>query len=195
VYHYLPSIHGWCTQEKAEKFIDLMLEIKPDLCVEIGTFGGSSLFPVAATLKYLQHGVIIGIDSWDRFEATKYLDPINHFEHFYFWYSMDFDRMYKSAKNVIRAHDLTDHCRLLKTTSEKAGDGIDQIDFLYIDGNRYESVSLRDVEIYLPKVRSGGYVCINTSDSQLGPAIKALEKKCDHVKDFDANASILLRKR
>lgn len=44
------TIYGWCTPEKVMNFIDLTLEVKPDLCVEIGPYGGASFLPVAYTL-------------------------------------------------------------------------------------------------------------------------------------------------
>ena len=59
----LPSIHGWCSYEKAEKFVETITDQKPQLCVEIGVFGGSSLIPQALALKP-HSGVIIGIDPW-----------------------------------------------------------------------------------------------------------------------------------
>ena len=58
----LPTLEGWCSKSKANHFIDLILAVKPEVYVEIGVFGGSSIFPVASALKYLGKGVVIGID-------------------------------------------------------------------------------------------------------------------------------------
>jgi len=50
----VPNLYGWCSPEKAQHLVDLVLETKPQVCVDIGTFGGRSLFPVASALKFLQ---------------------------------------------------------------------------------------------------------------------------------------------
>ena len=69
----LPSLEGWCSREKALNFIDLVLEVKPQVCVEIGVFGGSSLFPVASALKHRGEGIVIGIDPWDNSSVSNIL--------------------------------------------------------------------------------------------------------------------------
>jgi hypothetical protein len=62
----LPFLEGWCSKEKACAFIDLVLQEKPQTCVEIGVFGGKSLLPVAMALKSLGQGIVIGVDPWDK---------------------------------------------------------------------------------------------------------------------------------
>src|SRR5258707_5986460 len=56
-------LEGWCSKDKAKSFIDLVIEVKPRVCAEIGVFGGSSIYPVASALKLLGQGVVIAIDS------------------------------------------------------------------------------------------------------------------------------------
>lgn len=197
VQHYLPSIQGWCSQEKAKKFIDLLLTIKPDVCVEIGTYAGSSIFPVACTLKYLQHGTAVAIDAWDKLEAIKYFEPETASLALEYWGKINLDQAYYAYLNLLRAHDLTDYCITLRTTSEKAASILNHnIDFLYIDGNHSQAVSMKEVELYLPKVRSGGYICVNDPlDIELQNAIDAFLETCDFIEFFDGNRALLMRKR
>jgi hypothetical protein len=197
VKHYLPTIKGWCSQEKATKFINLMLEIKPDVCVDIGTFEGSTVFPVACALKFLNHGTVVAIDAWDKLEAIKHFDPITATTHIEYWCKMNLNHIYYSYLNMIRMHELNDHCITLKTTSEKAGSVVaNSIDFIYFDGNHSEAVSTKDVALYLPKVRSGGYICINDPmDPELQHAIDALMEKCEFIELFDNQRALLLRKK
>src|ERR1700730_11515979 len=63
---------GWCSEEKALNFVDLILTAKPKVCVEIGVFGGASLIPTAFALKHLKEGIVIGIDPWDNSECIKH---------------------------------------------------------------------------------------------------------------------------
>ena len=197
VHHHLPSIQGWCSPEKAKKFIDLTLRIKPDLCVEIGTYAGSSLFPVACTLKYLQHGVVVAIDAWDKLEAIKYFDPITGSLHIDYWGRINMDQVYYSFLNLLRAHELTEYCIPMRTTSERAAPVVNgSIDFLYIDGNHSRIVSMKDVASYLPKVRPGGYICVNDPlDTELQDAVDTLLETCEFVELFDGDRALLLRKK
>lgn len=55
--------------------MDVVYTTRPGVCVEIGAFTGSSVLPVAATLKYLGAGKIFAIDAWSNEEAVRYLSP------------------------------------------------------------------------------------------------------------------------
>jgi hypothetical protein len=192
----LPLLEGWCTTEKAVNFIDLVLEVEPDVCVEIGVFGGRSLFPVAYTLKFLDHGVIYAIDPWDKFECLKYFDPVENQFDIIWWGKLNLNYIYGSYFAMLRKYDLEKHCITLKMTSERAASEIDTIDILHIDGNHSEETSLSDVRLYLPKVRSGGYIWMNDSswpDRQ--EAIDLLIQSCDFVKLIDGCNCILFKKR
>lgn len=196
VYNVLPTLEGWCTKEKASHFIDLVLEVKPEVYVEIGVFGGSSLFPVASALKSLGKGMIYAIDPWDKLECIKYYDPIEDSADLQWWGKINLVYVYYSYINMLRKHGLEDYCKTIKTTSEKAVSHIDSIDILYLDGNHSEVCSLQDVSLYLPKVRQGGYIWMNDS---LWPtrqkAVEQLSEACDVVKLIDNGNCILFKKR
>lgn len=161
----LPNFYGWCSREKALNFIDLVLQVKPKLCVETGVFGGASVFPVASALKFLGKGVIIGIDPWDKLECIKWFDPVEEAADLNWWGNLNFDHIFMSYLDLIKRYGLIDYCITYKTTSEKAAAEIsaDSIDILYIDGNHSEAISTQDVRLYLPKVHSGGYIWFNDS--------------------------------
>src|SRR5690242_8182134 len=67
----LGQFPGWCTPEKAQHLIDFMVETKPKLVVEIGTFGGSTTYPLASALRFNQEGTIYTIDAWDNGAAVE----------------------------------------------------------------------------------------------------------------------------
>lgn len=192
----LPNFYGWCTKEKALSFIDLVLEVKPQVCVEIGVFGGRSLFPVASALKFLGSGVVIGIDPWSKDEIIPYFDPVNDQAHVIWWSKINLDQIYYSYLNMLSLHQLEDYVITLRTTSELASYAIGQVDILYIDGNHNEAISNQDVQLYLPKVRSGGYIWLNDSLwRDLQSSIDLLFDGCDFCKLIDGGNSILFRKR
>lgn len=192
----LPTLEGWCSKTKAIEFIDLVLEVKPEVCVEIGVFGGSSLFPVASALKYLGKGIIIGIDPWDKIECIKYFDPIEDAEHLKWWGSLNINYVYQAYNNMLKKHKLDNFVKTIKATSEEAAPLIDKIDILYIDGNHSETCSVQDVLLYLPKVRTGGYIWMNdTLWKERQEAVDLLAVACDVVKLIDNGNCILFKKR
>ncbi len=191
----LPLISGWCSQEKALNFVDLVLEVKPQVCVDIGTFGGSSLFPVASTLKFLKQGFVIGIDPWDKTENLRNFDPVSDQINAIWWSTINFDSIYNSYNAMISNYGLTDYCITLKMTSEKAAAQIEHIDILYIDGGHSEAAFTTDVLLFLPKVRRGGYIWLNdTLWEQAQYAIELLLLQCEVIKLIDNGNCILFRK-
>jgi hypothetical protein len=192
----LPQLYGWCTQEKALGFIDLVLAIKPEVCVEIGVFGGRSLLPVASALKFLGNGLVIGIDPWSKDEITSHFDPVKDQAHLIWWSKVNLEQVYHSYLNMISQHQLEDYVITLRTSSEHAVSALGPIDILYIDGNHSESVSNRDVQLYLPKVRAGGYIWLNDSLwRDIQSSVDLLFDSCDLVKLVDGGNCILFKKR
>ncbi len=196
VLNALPHLEGWCSKEKAINFIDLVLEVNPEVCVEVGVFGGSSLFPVASALKFLGSGVVIGIDPWDRIECLKNIDPIRNPQNFEWWAKVNLNYVYYLYTSMLQQHKLEPYCITLRTTSEKAIREIQTIDIVYIDGNHSQPSSLQDVTLYLPKVKAGGYIWLNdTLGKERQSAIEHLLTKCDVIKLIDNGNCILFKKR
>jgi len=192
----LPSLEGWCSKEKAIKFIDLVVGTKPDVCVEIGVFGGASLFPVASALKFLGKGVVIAIDPWEKNECIKYFDPVLDRADLEWWMRLDMDYVFGSYRSLLKKYGLDDFCITICATSDRAAICCPQIDILHIDGNHSERVSTKDVALYLPLVRSGGYIWLNDALwEQRQEGIDLLMESCDFLKSIDDGNCILFRKR
>src|SRR3989338_9417083 len=65
------GVEGWCSEEKTRLIVETILSAKPEVCAEIGVFGGSSILPVAMTLKTLGKGKVYAIDPWITNECLK----------------------------------------------------------------------------------------------------------------------------
>jgi hypothetical protein len=196
VCNVLPSLEGWCSQEKAINFIDLILEIKPTVYVEIGVWGGSSIFPVASALKFLGQGVVYAIDPWDRLECVKYYDPVEDEADLKWWNKVNINYARDSYYNMLKKYGLEKYVTTLPMTSELAAYQIDEIDILYIDGNHCEIPTVNDVMIYLPKVKKGGYIWMNDSSwTSRQAGVVLLSESCDVIKLIDGGNCILFRKR
>lgn len=155
---YQDNIPGWCCQGKAERMMDLVYEVKPEICVEIGVFGGSSIYPTASALKFLNQGTIYAIDSWSKLDCLEGYasDDTNYL----WWNSINLENIYLDFMNMLDRFELSPYCMVMRTTGLKALDQFadESIDILHIDGNHTEDVALTDAQIYLPKVKKGGYI-------------------------------------
>ena len=64
--------------------------------------------------------------------------------------------------NMLNLWSLKELCVIIDKTSKIAILEIpEEIDFLHLDGDYSEVVSLEDVQLYLPKVKAGGYILIS----------------------------------
>ncbi len=192
----LCEIWGWCSEEKAMSFIDLVLEVKPEVCAEIGVFGGASVFPVAMALKHLGRGVIVAIDPWDKLECLRYLSPDKDPKDLRWWAHQNLDHIYFGFLSMLNQYQLQKNCIVFRMISRKAAKAIAMIDILHIDGNHFPDIAVQDVQLYLPKVKKGGYIWFNDASwNTLPPAIQILLNSCDIIKSIDNGNCTLFRKR
>lgn len=195
----LSGVHGWCCLEKANKFVQIIEEHKPELCVEIGVFGGASLLPQAYALSKNKKGKIYGIDPWKNDCAIEEMISEDHKK---WWGDLDLESIYKSCLSKIKEFNLESYCELIKDKSENVYNKFsdESIDILHIDGNHSESLSYKDAVLYLPKVKKDGYIMFDDiwwteKDNYVTTrkAIVHLLEKCDKV-DLINNDCMLLKK-
>ncbi len=169
---------GWCTQEKAERMMDLILKTSPRLCVEVGVFGGSSFFPTVAALEYTNSGIAYGVDPWETKACLQGNDGAN-----YDWWShVDLEAILQRFLKNMRDQNLTHRFRVLRMTSKEAVSYFvaDSIDIICIDGNHADESALFDAKNWLTKVRSGGYIWFDDADwPTTKKAVAFLMETCD----------------
>jgi predicted O-methyltransferase YrrM len=155
--HWLPKIPGWCSPAKAALMVKVIREYKPQLCIEIGTFAGSSLIPQALALKLNGSGIIYGIDPWRKEDA---LEEMIGEEHKAWWGKVDLDDMMAHCQHFIRHLGVGAQVHLLRDKAENVVDQFKDgsVDLLHIDGNHSEALAYRDATLWLPKVRPGGHI-------------------------------------
>lgn len=193
----LPQLHGWCGIEKAKKFAKIIEEIQPELCVEIGVFGGASLIPQALSLKENKKGKIYGIDPWTVDSALE--EMINE-DHKTWWGGLNMEEIYQSCYKKIEELELQNYCSLIRDKSENVSNQFqnESIDLLHIDGNHSEVLSYRDAVLYLPKVKQGGYIMFDdiwwteaNNYVTTRKAIVHLLEKCDKIDLVNGDCMLL----
>jgi len=153
----LKSIEGWCSLEKATKLINCIDTIKPDLCVEIGVFGGSSFIPQALAIKKNGKGEIVGIDPWTNESALEEMQGKDNVD---WWSKLDMNYIYNHFISNLEKFNVKDISKVIKNKAENVCSEFkdESIDLLHIDGNHSESLAYKDATLYLPKVKTGGYI-------------------------------------
>jgi predicted O-methyltransferase YrrM len=154
---HLPTIEGWCEKDKALKLYEIIREVKPDLCVEIGVFGGSSLIPQALALKHNNKGTIAGIDPWNNNSAIEEMENLANKN---WWGQVDLQGVYDRFLNKLKIYEVEQFCKIIRRKSNQAVSRFDDssIDVLHIDGNHCEKLAYEDSVMYYPKVKTGGYI-------------------------------------
>lgn len=191
--------NSWCSKEKSDLLMDLTLLQKPQVCVEVGAGAGSSLLPVATILKHLQQGTLYAIDAWSNQKAIENLaknDPNRPW-----WSSVNMKEMYMAFKRTIKDWDVRSYCRIIAKPSAKAAQTIPAVDFLHLDGDYSEQGSLLDIDTYLPKVKTGGFILLSNILVMVNgtqPKLKAFCKLCEAceiVAEIENDNAVLFRKR
>ena len=187
------TLHGWCTESKARVMVDLIIKVRPTVCVEVGVFGGRSLYPTALALKYNGLGSVVGIDPW---AVDASIECMASEAELAWWKAVDHDSIYRYCQDHILALGISDYARLLRLRSDQAAGGFPDrsINVLHIDGNHSEKTSVEDVTLWLPKVAKHGFIWFDDIDwASTQPAVKLLESKCDPIESFETFSLYRLR--
>jgi predicted O-methyltransferase YrrM len=192
----ISNYQGWCSKEKASFMMDHIRLQKPQLCVEIGVFGGASLSVIAKTLKYNQYGTVIAIDAWSNSECVKGYEPKTNF--YDWWSKVDLKRIHQDFVTQLKKDKIFDICYIVKKPSQEALNLIadESIDFLHIDGNHSENSAFFDVCNYLPKVKKGGFILLNDVNwPSMTKAFMYLLQNCELCSLYSDSTPFLLFKK
>jgi predicted O-methyltransferase YrrM len=182
IWHYIPSLEGWTTPERACEMADKILETKSKVSVDIGTFAGKSTTAMGFAARELGDSIVYGIDPWHPVIAE---DSDDNKEGIEWWKEKaNLEAMHHLAVYSIFNHHLEKWVVLIQSKSEYVHQLFTTIDVLNIDGAHGEVASCRDVTLYLPKVRSGGVIFFDDTDWQsTQKALGMLEEQCEKIND------------
>lgn len=168
---------GRCGETKGNVIKNLIIESNAQLCVEIGVFKGASLMYFAETLE-ITKGLVIGIDPYSMGSLKNEIPnkSLNH--HIYnvlFKDQIILDNLYDGLIKVINDNNLKNTISLVRNKSEDYYNNleIETIDILHIDGNHDEEYVTKDIQLYLPLVKKGGYIIMD--DITWPGVIKSIE--------------------
>lgn len=174
-------LEGWTDPERGIEFAELILTEQPEVVVEIGVFGGRSLIAQGFALRELKRGHIYGIDPWKK-ELS--LEGETNQSGFDWWAACPLEEIHQKAMKAIWDNGLDEWITVIRQASQYCHQLFNRIDFLSVDGNHAESVAVRDVLTWVPKVRSGGIVFMDDTDwPSTQKAVAELMSMTDLIKD------------
>jgi Methyltransferase domain len=179
---YIPALGDWLDLDRAYQMAELIIDTKPEVVVEIGTFKGQSLITQAFAVRDNHKGKIYAIDPWSvSFAVEGSNDPENND-----WWSkkINLEDIHHNCMKAIWDHHLEEWAIVIRSPSQFVFQLFpNNIDICYIDGNHSELVSCRDVRNYLPRIKSGGYIWADdTSWPTTQRALAIIEGQCDLVR-------------
>jgi len=185
----LSSIYGFCSSKKASVLINLILDNKPNIVVELGILEGSSLIPQALAVKQNNHGKVYAVDPWSTDASLAF--TIND-EHKNYWGNIDHEKLYNNFKSHLQRYNVEPVVEILRTTSLEASKNffINSIDLLHIDGNHSEEQSYEDVVTYLPLISKNGFILfddVHWTDGNKNTTQKAvlfLQEHCNELNTY-----------
>lgn len=196
IFEYLQN--SWCSKEKATLLTELTVLTTPSVCVEIGAFTGSSSLPILAGLQYNGQGKLYAIDAWSCEEAIRGLPASDG--NTKWWGQLDMSAVKTIFSDMLNSWMLNHFCETLPITSSNAASQIPPIDFLHLDGNFSEEGALLDSKLYVPKVKSGGYILLSNVQTMISgkpSKIKSLVVLLDQsevICEIDGGQTLLFRK-
>ena len=173
------ELEGWCSPEKARTMARYIRSLDAEICVEIGVYGGRSLFPCAAALKQNGHGRIYGVESWSNDVAVENKTYDWNDE---WWSKVNFEKIKRDVYAFASRYGLTSQVCIIEAPSTKVSHLFDTIDFLHIDGSHSMLNAAADVLLYGTKVRSGGVIVMDDIEWDTTiPAVMMLKDFCDEL--------------
>lgn len=186
---------GWTLPDRGCEMAERILETNAKVIIDIGVFAGRSTIAMGFAARELGDAHVYGIDPW-KIDAQVEGDTVE--ENARWWKEKaDLERMHRETMIAIWAHRLDQWVTIIRNASQYVHQLFPVIDFLNIDGSHTELASCRDVNLYVPKLRSGSYLMMDDCDWQsTQQAIKLIEEQCDLVKTMvEANEARVYRKR
>jgi cephalosporin hydroxylase len=172
------DLHGWCEPPKQITLANLVLALRPSIIVEIGVWGGKSLFPMAIAARNVPHimmpAKIIAIDPWAASESVKGQEEADAK-----WWSVQDQHEEVYRKFLTKVHQIGLNRSIeIQRLSSNVASVPQSIGILHLDGN-HGVQALADIKKFGPAIVQGG-ACVlddlNWSGGAVGQAAEWLKK-------------------
>lgn len=157
------AVHdGWCTPNKAQRMAGDVLATQADISVDLGAYSGRATIGLAFAHRKIDRGVCHAIDAWSNPVAAEHYTGTSKD----WWSKLDFARIYANFQKLIADHHLEKYVKVLRMdASDAAGQFADEsVSVLSFDADHSEVSSVRDISVWMPKIKPGGFIYFDDSD-------------------------------
>lgn len=180
---YVPSLGDWLDVSRAYEMAQLILDEKPEVVVELGTFKGQSMLTQAFALRENNFGCLYSIDPWKQEFAVEGMNSPENNE----WWTkaINLAHIHQGCMQTIWDHHLDPWVVVIRAASQYVYQMFPHnISVLYVDANHSELASCRDVENYAARVQPNGAIWIDDCQwPSTQKALAILDSMCSLEKD------------
>lgn len=165
--HLVPTLHGWATPAKSITLASAVLALRPDIIVEVGVWGGKSLFPMALACKEIGKGTVIGVDPWSPAASVQGQTLENQ----KWWSEQPHEVVYRDFLQKRGELGLNEIVKVERMTSDYF-DPPKRIGLCHLDGNHGPQAA-KDAEKFGPLVQIGGLLFLDDVNWSEGHVMRA----------------------
>ena len=166
---YLLSCDGWCSEQKMKRLFALVQQAAVEfndaslLSVELGVFAGRSFYPMALAHQQLERGYALGIDAWNN-EAP--LEGTNTKTNNDWWAQVPIKEIYNRFLQTGKFLQVGNYARHRTGKTEDFVNRFadESITLLHQDSNHNIETISRELRLYAPKIKPGGYWVADDTD-------------------------------
>jgi hypothetical protein len=131
--------------------------------VEIGVYRGRLFLPLGRLMARLGRGEMVGIDPYSAAAAVQRDVELEAIDLVQWPSTIDWEAMHREVSDGMARWQMGASARLIRQRGEESADlfASTPIDLLHVDGNHDREAVSRDVELYLPHLRDGGYLVMD----------------------------------
>jgi hypothetical protein len=167
-----PTLHGWCTDQRAADIAAVVLASRPSISVIIGVFGGRDTIAAAFAHRAAGTGKVVAIDPWSASasvegqtgrDAEWWNDQEKH------------EAVYRGFLRALNEHSLGPEWVDVRRARSDEVEAPAEIGLLISDGN-HGPQAIRDIERYAPNVRLGGFAYLDDLQWSGGAVMESVQR-------------------
>jgi len=162
---------GGSSPVKVLLLAELIVAERLSRIVEIGVYRGRLMLPLARLMVRLGRGEVVGIDPYSPVAAVQHDVEREGIDLVSWPQTVDWDGLHLEVEEAISRWRLDERVRLLRERSEDVAHSFSKssIDLLHVDGNHDRDAVSRDLKLFLPHLRKGGFLVM---DDIAWPSVK-----------------------
>jgi len=192
----LSQLDGWCDIKKAEYLRDLVVKEKAQTIVDVGVFEGRSTLALVEGCRSQKSGTVTAVDSWSLRDWAESMREEEKAD----WPGLELADHLEVFLREVKRNEAWPYLDIRVKSSQSVCPFFSDksVDVVHLDGNHKKISSLRDAEIWLPKVKKHGIIVIAMSNNEeKKKSVEYIANRCyfKETLDFDACYSTVFRKR